>query len=247
MTDTTAGGGSPPPTTFVVEQHQGIYVVRDDLYPGGTKARIFSLFYDQYDEVIYACSALSWSQVSLSMTARRLSKKATIFCGLRKERTQQTQRAASYGADIHEVKPGYLSVVHARAESYMNGRGRFWGGHSYLAPLGFDTPTVIASLASAASRIALKPDEIWVASGSGVLSRSLQKAFPTARHYAIQVGKVSNTGKATVFKYPKPFDYECQTEPPFPCERNYDREAWELCREYHGKGAILFWDAVGEP
>ena|SRR5215471_1956762 len=225
---------------IIIEEYEGVFVARDDYYPGGTKARIFSLFYDQYDEVVYACSALSWSQLSLALTAKTLGKRATIFCAARASRTLQTSEAAALGAGIHEIKPGYLSVVRARAESYVRWSDR------YLAPLGFDTPEVIEALSKIAVTIPLSPDEVWCASGSGVLTRSLQKAWPQAKHHAVQVGKVSDTGKANVHVYDKPFEYECKFSPPFPCEKNYDRKAWELCSKTKGGGKVLFWNVVGD-
>jgi hypothetical protein len=41
----------------VVMEYQGISVVRDDLFLGGTKARFTPLLFDDVDEVVYASPA----------------------------------------------------------------------------------------------------------------------------------------------------------------------------------------------
>jgi hypothetical protein len=37
----------------ITEQHEGILVVRDDLFPGGTKARFIPRLFDGANEVVY--------------------------------------------------------------------------------------------------------------------------------------------------------------------------------------------------
>jgi len=49
----------------VVTMHEGIHVVRDDLYPGGTKARFLPVLFDGgVEEVVYASPAQGGAQVA---------------------------------------------------------------------------------------------------------------------------------------------------------------------------------------
>ena len=44
-------------TKPIVENHNGMLVVRDDLFEGGTKARFIPLLFAGTDEVVYASPA----------------------------------------------------------------------------------------------------------------------------------------------------------------------------------------------
>jgi hypothetical protein len=37
----------------IVEEHEGVFVVRDDLFEGGTKARFIPALFKNADEVVY--------------------------------------------------------------------------------------------------------------------------------------------------------------------------------------------------
>jgi len=66
-------------TPPIVTVHSGIHVVRDDLFPGGTKARFLPALFDYADEVVYASPAEGGAQTALAHTAAALGKRATIL------------------------------------------------------------------------------------------------------------------------------------------------------------------------
>jgi hypothetical protein len=70
------------PAPIIIE-HEGVLVVRDDLFPGGTKARFLGVLFDGAEEVVYAGPAEGAAQVALATVARRLNKRATIFVARR--------------------------------------------------------------------------------------------------------------------------------------------------------------------
>jgi threonine dehydratase len=175
----TVGNESAP----IITEHGGVLVVRDDLFPGGTKARFLGMMFDGADEVVYASPAEGGAQTALATVARRLNKRATIFVARRAKPHLRTSEAAKLGAKIVSVAPGYLSVVQARAREYCIRTG------ARLMPFGADMPEAINAIAAAASAIGIEPDEIWCAAGSGVLARGLAVAWPNARRHAVQVGR----------------------------------------------------------
>lgn len=227
----------------VLEEHCGVMVVRDDLYPGGTKARVFEDLYKTYEEIIYCCAATSCTQVSLATSAKALGKRATVFLAERADQTRQTKAALELGALVHQIRPGYMNVIHARAVEYAQDLNH----PSLLASLGFDIPVVIDKLAEVAEAVPFEPDEVWCAAGSGVLTRALQKAWPGAVHCAVQVGKNSDVGHAVRFKHPLDFEKEYEGKTEFPSERHFDAKAWDLCKRYKGRygDKVLFWNILG--
>lgn len=228
-----------------VQKHQGIYVVRDDLLIGGTKSRYLTPLFDQYDEIVYATPAHGGAQVALAYGAYKKGKKATLFVAERKEKHQRTQKAASFGAKIVSVKAGYLNVLQSRAKAYAKSVGAY-----YLA-FGGDSPETIETIGQAAREVNDNYgdfDQVWCASGSGVLTRGLQAGIPNAEFFAVQVGRELTEearGIAQVLAYPMKFEDELhKIVPPFPSCPNYDRKAWHFCKKY-SKGKVLFWNVMG--
>lgn len=225
-----------------IVEHEGISVVRDDLFPGGTKARFIGTLFDGADEVVYASPAEGGAQTALAHVAKALGKQATIFVAKRAEPHPRALLAKSLGARVCMVSPGYLTVVQARARAYCAASG------ARLAPFGVDTPEALAAIRDAALALAIKPDEVWCASGSGVLARGLAAAWPKARRHVVQVGMELNAEKvagAQIHVAALPFGRPCKSKPPFPSDPHYDAKAWEIAKARRGAGLCLFWNVTG--
>ena len=97
-------------TKPIVENHNGVLVVRDELFEGGTKARFIPLLFDCADEVVYASPAEGGAQSALATVAGQLGKRATIFVAERKREKwhARTLMAERLGATIKQVPHGYL-------------------------------------------------------------------------------------------------------------------------------------------
>lgn len=215
-------------------------VVRDDLFPGGTKARVLPrLFGRDHAEYVYASPVQGFAQVALAYAARAAGKRAVVFCAARRERHRRTAAAAAAGATVHEVRPGYLSVVQARAREYCALT------RAMLLPFGLACPEMEAGIADVAAALGLRPAEVWTVAGSGTLTRGLQRAWPAARFYAVRVGAAPDAGRATVLRAPERYEQDALVPPPFPSCGNYDAKAWAFVMERATPGA-LFWNVAGD-
>ena len=111
--------------SIVIEKYKnqtGIYVLRDDLLPGGTKSILIdSLLVNHHDvnEFVYASPCYGGFQIALSIFCKNNNKKATIFCAERKIRHPNTEICIQNGANVVEVPYGYLSVVEKHAREYL--------------------------------------------------------------------------------------------------------------------------------
>lgn len=230
---------SPPATS----EHDGILVVRDDLFPGGTKARFLPLlFSDEVDEIVYASPAEGGAQTALAWAAKARGKRATIFVAARKEPHPRGILARQLGANVIEVKPGYLAVVQARAREYAA-----QAPDRALVPFGADVSEALTVIAGAARSLNIEPAEVWCAAGSGVLARGLALAWPNARRHVVQVGRELSRDEvagAEIHVYPKPFSAE-GSPAPFPSDPHYDAKAWEVTKARHGPGLCVFWNVTG--
>lgn len=229
----------PEPT---VVEHEGIHVVRDDLIGGGTKARFIGQLFEADDEVVYASPPEGGAQTALAWCARELGKRATIFVAKRQRPHPRSLMAKRLGAKVLQVKPGYLTVVQARARAYCEHTG------ARLAPFGLDMPEAVAAIADAARATGLNPDEVWCASGSGVLARGLAQAWPKARRHVVQIGRKlspEEVAGADIHVYPRPFGKEAAVQPPFPADPHYDAKAWETTKARRGAGLVVMWNVTG--
>ena len=195
--------------SIVIEKYEnqtGIYVLRDDLLPGGTKSILLdSLLINHHDvnELVYASPCYGGFQIALSIFCKNNNKKATIFCAERKLRHPNTEICIQNGANVIEVPYGYLSVVEKHSREYIrdsilqkkksisiNSKGGVLGAQC-LAPLvplkiafGANSPENINIIASRAKRVielfsemyGTPPDEIWCAVGSGTLISGIIQA-----------------------------------------------------------------------
>jgi len=237
---------APPP---VIEQFGRISVVRDDLLEGGSKTRFLPVLLGDAKEIVFGgpfCGGAPWA---LSVIAPKMGKKATLFYGKRsRARWHWRQLAAQKnGANIIEVDPGYMTNVQAKARAYAAAAG------ALFLPLGFDVPAAEAAFISAINQAAAiygeKPDQVWCATGSGMLARCLAKAFPASKIFGVAVGLQSRwkeqrfPDNVTILPCAYKFEQQTPAYSPFPCCRNYDRKAWELCA-MKSKGRVLFWNVA---
>ena len=236
-------GELPPPVQPITEIFDGITVVRDDLFPGGTKARFIPALFEGVEELVYASPCEGGAQTALATVAAQLGKRVTIVCAGRKDRHPRTLMAERLGAKIIEVRPGYLSTVQKRATEYAAEAG------ARLLPFGLDTPLAGESILAAA-RLVEEPDVFWCASGSGTLYRALRAAWPNAQGYVVQIGREltpEDVPGAKIVLAPYKFGDEAATAPPFPSDPHYDAKAWEaMKRDVHHLGRrVVFWNVTG--
>jgi hypothetical protein len=222
--------------------YKGVYVVRDDLFPGGTKARFLPLLFEGQEELVYASPCEGGAQTALAHTAAKLGKRATIFIAKRQRPHDRAWEAKRMGAKVMQVPCGYLNVVQARAKEYCARTGAF------LVPFGVNMPAALAVISEAARSIGIIPDEVWCASGSGVLARSLGMAWPNAAINVVEVGRTlspADVGGAKIHKAGLPFSKALKELPPFPSCPHYDAKAWRICKTQKGSGTVLFWNVTG--
>ena len=235
---------TPTQPPEIQEVEPDLFVARDDLYPGGTKARYLGRFYEETGcaEAVYASPSEGGAQFALPTVAKALGRAAHVFVAARKHPHARTLEARRFGARITLVRPGYLSVVQSRARRYAaNTPG------AALLPFGADLPYAAEAVAEAARKLDIRPVEVWCAGGSGTLSRGLQAAFPEAHHNVVQIGKRVLLPGATVHVHHLAFA-ETEIQPQFfPSDAHYDAKAFSYCRKRRGDGPVLFWNVAGPP
>jgi hypothetical protein len=233
-----------------VVEHEGIFVVRDDLLHGGTKRRVAHLVLNGKEEYVYASTVHGYAQLALAIVCQEYAKKLTLFVAKRpaKGLHELTREAQSLGARIVEVWPQpRLSYVRAEARRYVAEER----STRHEVPFGLATPEVLAALADVAREAQRAsglepPTEVWTAAGSGTLSRALQLAWPDADFHAVAVeASDPDVGRAELHRAEGNFSRPAKILPPFPTVKNYDGYCWEWIKNLARPGA-WFWNVAGD-
>ena len=191
-----------------------------------------------FNEFVYASPAYGYAQVAIAFSAMKAGKKATIFTAKRKKPHPLTIKAAKYGAKIIMVSNGYLNVVQKKAKDYALAH------ESFLFPFGADIPEISHQVVKSAKTLDIKPSEVWTVSGSGTLTRALQKVWQDAVFHAVLIGKRNiDTGSAVRYYAPEKFEEAAKYPPPFNSCINYDAKAWRFFMQ-HAKRNSLFWNVA---
>ena len=226
----------------IIEEFDGIQVVRDDLLDGGTKRRAFNYYVASRPDVkefVYASPRQGYAQLSLAYSCRDLGRKCTVTVP-KGTRYWLTDEAEKLGCNIIEVPMGYLTNIQAKARYYCE------ENESHLIPFGGDHPIIVEAMTRTALSLDIEPKEVWTVMSSGVLSRGLQSAWPDAKVYGVQIGHNTTEdemGRAETFRSKYKFQQECKEpeRPPFPSSLTYDSKAWTFIKEHASKEA-LFWN-----
>ncbi len=97
---------------IIIEEHNCINILRDDLLIGGTKSILMpSIVNDDFDEFVYASPVYGGFQIALSAYCKSVNKKAIIFCAKRKIKHNNTLKCEAFGATIIEVHYAYINVL----------------------------------------------------------------------------------------------------------------------------------------
>lgn len=218
---------------------KSIIVVRDDLLTGGTKEAALLSFIENMPEheLVYAGPRQGYAQIALASACKAIGKKATLFIAQSKIKHPRSMKAAELGAELREVPCGYLTVVQARAREYCQQTG------ARMLPFGLACEEMVEAIAQRARMISIVPEEVWSVAGSGTLQRGLQRAWPSAQFFAVQVGKTPDAGTAEIILAAEKYEQDAAEPPPFPSCSNYDAKAWRHIVAKASNGA-LFWNVA---
>lgn len=236
----------------IIEEHAGVLVVREDLLDGGSKIRFLPHIVEGAKEIVFGGPFCGGAPYALSVYGRRKGVAVTLFYAKRKDLHWRQREAFKNGATIYQVPAGRMSVVQHRARTYAADHG------ALFLPLGFDiahaTEPFEAVMREARQRAQIMAggnlDEVWCATGSGMLARCLGRSFPNAAVHGVVVGLRSRNSKQdfppNVILHDCPYDFgeSCFAPVPFPACLNYEAKAWEQMQTL-GRGRRLFWSVLG--
>ena len=237
----------PNPAPRIVE-HEGIRVVRDDDLVG-SKVRggdcLISSLPRHIDTIVYVQPRTGLAGVSILDVAKRHNKAVRLFMPSSKRISHHQACCIEQGAEASFHRIAAMPNLNKIAKEWADQKE-----NAFFVPLGLKHRMVTAGMVKVASQIK-EPDLVYVATSTGVLTRSLQIAWPNAEFVSVAVSrnmKAGELGRAKVISEPRAFMAQERKEnlPPFPNIDTYDGKVWKYIPKNSGKD-ILFWNVGKEP
>lgn len=231
----------------------------DDSVTGlGTKGRWGDLFMSKVTtkEVVYVQPRVGWAGMSLSALVDRYNKDLTLFMPASKKISDHQLICIERGAQAKFRRIAAMPVLNKYAKDYADEVG------ATFIPFGLDHELVVAAgVASTLQQWGDRPEPKHVVSvvSTGVLSRTLQIAFPNAQFHGVAVArnlKDGEIGRANVVSYHRPFLQDADEarqiseETGVDSAPNYDMKGIEyLLRgrlDVPMTSETLFWNVAGD-
>ena len=236
---------NPPPR---IVEHEGIRVVRDDDLVG-SKVRggdcLISSLPRHIDTIVYVQPRTGLAGVSILDVAKRHNKSVRLFMPSSKKISHHQACCIEQGAEVSFHRIAAMPNLNKIAKEWADKKE-----NAFFVPLGLKHRMVTAGIVKVASQIK-EPEQVWVATSTGVLTRGLQIAWPNAEFVSVAVSrnmKAGELGRARVISEKKAFTAreDKKNLPPFPNIDTYDGKVWKYIPKNTDKD-ILFWNVGKEP
>ncbi len=218
-----------------VIQHDGVWVVRDDMIVG-SKCRVADLFMRSVKEyaVVYVVPRVGLAGISIAEIAKKYNKRVVFFMPASKKISDHQAICIEKGAEVKFRKIAAMPVLNKYAKDWAEENG------ACFIPLGLKHPLVTAAFVRVCENITAMygvPDHVFCATSTGVLTRALQIGWPTASFTSVCVArnmKAGELGRAAVISEPLPFQTKEKEEnlPPFPSVRTYDAKVYKYAKAF---------------
>lgn len=243
-----AGDWEDPYGGPVVQTYDGVRVVRDDLITG-SKVRggdcLISKIPPEQDTIVYVQPRFGLAGVSILDVAKRHGKRVVLFMPASKRISHHQACCIERGAEARFARIAAMPNLNLIAKAWAEERP-----NCFFVPLGLKHELVTAGFVKTMSKM-IEPEEVWSVISTGVLTRSMQIAWPNAEFHAVAVArnlKAGELGRADVISAPEQFTQAVKGEdiPPFPSVPTYDAKAWRYIPKNTNRD-ILMWNVGTEP
>ena len=220
-------------------EHEGISVVRDDFIDGGTKARALDFLLSQVDNewITYVCPRAGAAPYAIAKFAKEAGRKVKMY-------VPSSKRMSDLQAKMFELGCDEIVFERIASQKNLNLAAKKWAKENgaYFVPMGLKDELATAALIRVARMMPDRPNEVAVATSTGVLGRALRIAWPDTKFHSVAVArnlKVGEMGPGEFYSDTRPFLQDSKTEVPFPCWKNYDAKAWDYCKD---NGVKAMWN-----
>lgn len=242
-----------------------IFIVRDDILPGGTKQRACGPLLEQlvlqgYSEFVYASPFCGFAQVALAHVCQELGFSCTVFTeddpsAASGQPHEFTKLARSFGATAHLSKN--LTAAEAAASAYAA-----QAPERFKIPLGFDCDEFKKAFEAALEmqwmiiqqKLGRTPKRIWLPIGSGTLASVFAKVVGAdvdincvnvhvLPKEDLRIQALNGNPRFRIFNAPEKFPEHAMKKPNVPSNTHYDAKIWRFLLE-NAEAGDLWWNVA---
>lgn len=231
-------------STFQLIPHESYLVVRDDLFPGGTKARplIRIMGNIPQQQIVYAAEPNGYAALALAEATKQFNRQLKLYYPFVSEFSQSMKNVIYQKHVSFEVVSNIYSQLELEKVAIQN----IHPCEAHLIPIGFNFTEFQETLVEIIKEMDILPDEVWVIAGSGCLARSINKAWPSSRVNAVSLGlpQLRLDEGIKVYEAPEKLNEKAVFPPPFPSAEYYDAKLWRFVKQYASDNALV-WNVAG--
>ncbi|MGZ3710114.1 MAG: pyridoxal-phosphate dependent enzyme [Bdellovibrionota bacterium] len=247
-----------------ITENRGIFVVRDDLLPAGTKQRAVIPLLQEFlkrriSHVTYASPFAGFAQVALAYGCKEVGLRCTLYC--ERDPNQAgfkahdfTELARQWGAEIFLVDS--LATGEQRAADLAE------SGDCHKIPLGFHCSefqshfqrAVKEGLGEIRHQLGFLPARTWLPVGSGTLTQAFRSACPPEMELHcvdvhvlppsdLRLQALRSLSNVQFYSVPESFPEKAIRPPPLPSNIHYDAKLWNILCELSRSGD-LWWNVA---
>ena len=256
-----------PVTTnnLYLDRETELTLIQETILPAGTKQRGLDFFLNLAltgtTALVTYGTAHGYGQVATAACCAAAGLACTIYLAKVTPRTAMTEQAIKYGANVVEISDPDQSPRNSaqnRSVKWISNKVlreltlKHVRSHpsAYFLELGLDDIGYIGALAAAlkvaTTNIRIRPRRLWIAGGSGVLTRALAQVWPATQFLVVQVGRTLYRDDfpnidVTIFIAPGAFPAPTRILPPYISLAHYDAKVWSFVQQY-GKDGDFIWN-----
>ncbi len=216
-------------------------VVRCDVVLGGFKRLAIEGVYEKLKAktLVFATNSFGTGALALTLSLQGSNKNIIIFLSISDSISPNLSFCEKMGATLD---------FSGKAESFNSEKLRrealekYTGDEYEVLPLGLENEEVKENIVKIAKQIFSSkiPQELWVATASGLTIRTLQDAFPGTEFHAVLVkGDSPDTGRVHIHRPKEKFTELARVLPPYPSNSNYDAKVWAVLIEELSKNSLI--------
>lgn len=227
----------------VIKKEGDFFIVRDDLFPGGTKRRALERMIDRIeeDELVYACDYWGHAAYAIALTVQDTNKKVSLFYPGPQQDTDVFKKVTTLPHVTYIILDEASSQIEAVpfAEKYAESH------NAYFFPMGLDFEEFRKELIEVVKGAEIeKAPEIWVLGASGNLARALHVAYPHTPIKVVNQGAPNgNFADMEVYDAPEELYADAEINPPYPSASVYDAKVWRFVQQ-HAKPGAYVWNVA---
>ena len=219
-----------PPITRHRLQNRWVDVIRFDAVHGGLKTFGINGLFTKGAEpnLVFASNSLGYGSLAFTLSTQKTGKHPIIFLSKHDSRSPNLNECERLGADlVFEGKADPSDSASLRLEAME----KYKGNQYSIIPMGLDTPEVRRNISETLQavfrRMDKPPEEIWVATATGLIAMAAQGAMPFSHVNAVIVKhNEPELGKAKPFWPDEKFTEKALLPPPYKSAPHYDAKVW---------------------